>query len=324
MGLHRFIVQQRVDQQPVRARVVLVHHALTRDAGARHPAGPDAVRRHAARDDQHELGAIAAEDDHQHRAELDRRRHHGEHARAQQVAQAIGAALDLAHQRPGVALRMEARAHRQQVGEGPFREAADHLLAHAREGQVAQLGEQRARVAQQRVSQQQPDRHAQSDRERGSRRGARRGRLRRREVIDDGLEHRRHAHRRDLGEDQQRQREQRAAAPAPQRARQSEEDLARRRRGGEGRRRSGWGGGSGSGVHRRPLRKRDARDLAPTQKLTVRHRRDLRIHRQFKPHRRRQALLQKQRWQVRCEALCAVARKRSTVPRSSDSSSAST
>ena len=208
---HRLVVEQAVDQLPVGARVELVDAALHRHATARHVAGVAGIDDEGEQDDADEPRPIAHRHDDQHRADLHQRRQQREQQRAEQEADAGRAAVDVADQRARVPLHMEARPHAMQVRQGALGEVGHRAQRHAREAHVAQLGEYRAREAQQGIAQQEEHRQHDElaalghDGGHAGRDGGGHG-LGPAEAIDHGLEQQRHAHARHLGQHQQHQR----------------------------------------------------------------------------------------------------------------------
>jgi hypothetical protein len=150
-----------------------------------------------------ERPVVAGDENGGDKADLDQRRQDGEQREADQGRDAALAPLDVARESAGVPREVKAQRQRVQVPEDFQRNRPHRPLRHLGEQELAQLGEERRRQAQQPV----PDEKRERNRE------DRRARV---ERVDDRFEQDGHADVRDLGRDQGGERQDDAPLVCPE------------------------------------------------------------------------------------------------------------
>ena len=200
--LDGFVVQQRIDRMRVRFGVGRVRRAVVAQApfGDRKREGDiDDERRQR---DRGEAPVVVHDQDAADDRDFEQRRQDRVDRPVEQVGRRRHAALDVARDAAGAAIEVEAQRQRVQMLEHAQRDLARRARHHAREHDLAQFLEQRRRQPQRAVCDQQQQRHEQ--------------RLRRDvELVDELLQHHRHADVGELGDDEERKRDADAQPVAP-------------------------------------------------------------------------------------------------------------
>jgi hypothetical protein len=179
--LDRLVVEQAVDRARVRLAVELVHLPPEMRAPLGDGDGECDVDAECARGDRDEAPIVFDDQDRGHECDLDKRRQDRKQRIADERRDAALAALDVAREAAGLPCEMEAHRQRVEMPKDLQPDLAHGALRHLREQELAQLGEERRRQAQEPVG------HEQSKRN-GEHGGARI------EAVDDALHQQRHAH----------------------------------------------------------------------------------------------------------------------------------
>ncbi len=205
---HRLVVEQAVDGAGVGGGVGLVHGAAVFQAPVGDQHGEGDVDRQGHQGDGAEPGVVLGEQHARHHEDFQQGGADVEQGEIDQEADRARAALDVHGQAAGAPFQVEAQGLRVQVAEDVVDDAAHGALQHAREQGVAQFGEGGVAEAQQAVED-----------DEGEGRGERGG-IGPVEAVDDFLQHQRHRHVGQLGQQQQGEGQQHAALVAPDVGRQ--------------------------------------------------------------------------------------------------------
>ncbi|KAH0442305.1 P-loop containing nucleoside triphosphate hydrolase protein, partial [Aureobasidium melanogenum] len=147
------VVQQTVDQPPVRFRLEQIDSALKCNPPPRENERIDRVAAKGGGNRQCEFARVAAHHDRDDRRDLKGRRHDGEQGDAQQKADTVRAFLYVAHDCAGFSPGMKPRAHTVQVRERSLGECGHGSLRDDAEDHIAGFVERVAEEAQQRICQ---------------------------------------------------------------------------------------------------------------------------------------------------------------------------